>query len=199
MTYLTTIIIIIFIIVTCLLFCSGGGEAGDGECRREARSHPPGGRVRVTLAEGGTLTQHTEEPPADTKVGPPPVESPYATLIVVGIHDDDDDDDDDGSVKHNDKKKKLNRKLNFKCDSCHWDLSECDPDQTPDPDLGNHCASVPGSVDRLNVILSKRSRPPLTPERFGNPSPVVVKGELDLSPRLPSPSKPTCSLATTAQ
>ena len=122
MTYLTFIFIII--IVTCLLFCSEGGEAGEGERRREARSNPPGGRVRVTLAEGGTLTQHPEEPPADTKVGPPPVESPYATLIVVGIHDDDDDDDDDdGSVKHNDKKKKRNRKRNFKCDSCHWDLS----------------------------------------------------------------------------
>ena len=62
-------------IVACLLFCREGAEEGEEEQRGNERSQPPGGRVLVTLAEGGTLTQQTE-PPADTKVGPPPMDNP---------------------------------------------------------------------------------------------------------------------------
>ncbi|CAL8287790.1 unnamed protein product [Boreogadus saida] len=45
----------------------GPREGAEEERLRNERSHPPGGRVRVTLAEGGTLTQQTEPPPADDK------------------------------------------------------------------------------------------------------------------------------------
>ncbi|XP_059925626.1 supervillin isoform X4 [Gadus macrocephalus] len=44
----------------------GPREGAEEERLRNERPHPSGGRVRVTLAEGGTLTQQTE-PPADTK------------------------------------------------------------------------------------------------------------------------------------